>query len=124
MIIGLGIGAGIFGFSKFTISCEAPSRVVSDKKIVEYPMSENLILFPYGNVLEDSYVVDNSLVDTVKVEVEYYGMVTEPVISILEVDGKREIHVSSRAERSINLRDMYKIFLDDLKNNLKLCSPR
>ncbi|HPQ78950.1 MAG TPA: helix-turn-helix transcriptional regulator [Candidatus Dojkabacteria bacterium] len=118
-IIGLGIGAGIsfLDFSKFTISQEAPSRVVSDKKIVEYPMSENLILFPYGNVLEDSYVVDNSLVDTVKVEVEYYGMVTEPVISILEVDGKREIHVSSRADRSINLRDMYKVFLDDLKNN-------
>ena len=118
-VIGLGMGAGIcvLDFSKLTINPKAPSRVVADKKIVQYPMSDNLLLLNYGAISEDSFVIDNSLTDTVKIEVKYYKMFTDLVFSVAEVGEQREINVYNEVEKSINLRNIYKIFLDDLKNH-------
>lgn len=118
-VIGLGMGAGIsvLDFSKLTINPNAPSRVVADKEIVQYPMSDNLLLLNYGAISEDSFVIDNSLPDTVRIEVKYYKMFTEPVFSVAEVGEQREINVYSEVEKSIDLRNIYKIFLDDLKNH-------
>lgn len=118
-VIGLGMGAGIsvLDFSKLIINPNAPSRVVADKKIVQYPMSDNLLLLNYGSISEDSFVIDNSLTDTVKIEVKYYKMFTDLVFSVAEVGEQREINVYNEVEKSINLRNIYKIFLDDLKNH-------
>ncbi|HNW33083.1 MAG TPA: hypothetical protein PKL44_02485, partial [Candidatus Dojkabacteria bacterium] len=118
-VIGLGMGAGVsvLDFSRLTINPKAPSRVVADKEFVQYPMSDNLLLLNYGAISEDSFVIDNSLTDTVKIEVKYYKMFTDLVFSVAEVGEQREINVYNEVEKSINLRNIYKIFLDDLKNH-------
>ncbi len=116
-IIGFGIGVGItaLDFSKMTIE-DVPSRVVVDTKTEVIQMSDNLIPFILGTgFYRDSYVVDNTLTDSVKVEVKYYSAFTNPIISISELDGDREINVYNSA-RQMRLGSIYKIFLDDLKN--------
>lgn len=119
-IIGLGVGAGIsfLDFSKLTINSKAPSRVVANKEIGEYPMSENLVLFNYGlgDTQSAYYEVDDSLVGTVRIEVEYYRMFSKPIITISESEEGRVINVFNEGESSVNLSKIYKIFLDDLKH--------
>ena len=99
----MGAGICVLDFSKLTINPKAPSRVVADKKIVQYPMSDNLLLLNYGAISEDSFVIDNSLSDTVKIEVKYYKTFTTPVFSVADVGEQREINVYSEVDKSICL---------------------
>jgi len=112
-VIGFGIGAGItaLDFTKMTIYDGAPGRIVADKKVEEIPMSDDLV---NNSFYRNSYIVDNTLSDSVKIEVEYYSAFANPVIVAEKFPEGREIHIYNE-RKSIRLANVYKIFLDDLK---------
>ncbi len=114
-ILGFGIGGGItvLEFSRMTISSKAPVNVKNTIKVETFKMRDNLLLQSVPSYIE--YVVDKSLVDSIKVEVKYYDVFTKDVVMKNdEITGNIFIYYESND--SIRFGELYNILIKDLKD--------
>ena len=107
---GLSAGIGFLEFKEFTIyNNPYDSNIVMDTVVEEFSMSDGLIVEPAYRV---NYVENSSLVDSLRVEVKYFKDLAD--IEITKSD--ESIYISSHnSGDSISLKQLYNIFLHDLK---------
>ena len=107
---GLSAGIGLLEFLEFTIyNNPYDSNIVMDTVVEEFPMSDGLIVEPVYRV---DYVEDSSLVDSVRVEVKYFKSLTDVEFT----QSEESIYISSHSSGdSVSLKQLYNIFLHDLK---------
>jgi transcriptional regulator with XRE-family HTH domain len=116
-IVGFGIGTGSFvlGFSKMRISNEAPEGVTRNVKEEIMEMKDDYVLefFPTNT----EYVVDESLGNNLKIEVEYYDQFIEDVKVGTYKDAPSDIYIYiySKNKQSVDLSELYSILINDLK---------
>lgn len=113
-IVGLGLGTGIsvLEFTNMTISSQAPVNVQKEYLVEGIDMKEGLIIqnIPYNS----EYIVDNTLSDTVKIEVGYYSTFTRKV-NIEEDIISGYVFIYPEMENSVNMRELYNILVGDLR---------
>lgn len=114
-ILGFGIGVGItvLEFTKMTVSSQAPMNVKNTIKVETYKMRDNLLLQSAPSYIE--YVVDNSLVDSIKVEVAYYDVFTKDIV-MKNDEATGNIFIYHESNDSIRFGELYDILIQDLKN--------
>jgi len=109
-LIGFGISAGVgfLEFRYFSVIRTCGSTLTSDIEVREFEMRDNLIV--QANSGPMSYVVDNSLGNRVRIEVEY-----SKKHSGVHIEERGNDILVYRDDEGISFRDIYKVFLDDLK---------
>jgi hypothetical protein len=109
-LIGFGISAGVgfLEFRYFSVIRTCGSTLTSDMEVGEFEMRDNLIV--QANSGPMSYVVDNSLGDVIRIEVEY-----SKKHSGVHIDERGNDILVYRDDEGIAFKDIYKVFLDDLK---------
>jgi hypothetical protein len=111
-ILGLGVGMGVFALdlSKLTF-VNSTSEHVAENTILEiYPMDENLNFLNLHYSPE--YIVDNSLEDSVRIEVFYYSDFLN-----MNIEKTNENMVTVNKELMLPLSKLYSVIVEDLKEN-------
>jgi len=114
-IIGLGIGFGVLAveIANTEYIDEAPSRIEESTLVKEYQMKDNLFIMNYWhNSIQ--YVVDESLVDNIKIETKYYEDYSDVVINYYENDGSITINRYEKESRIHN--KILNLVIEDLSN--------
>jgi len=109
-LIGFGISAGVgfLEFKEFSVNTECGSALTLDMEVKEFEMRDNLAVQVSNG--PRTYVVDNSLGDMIRVEVRYSKKYSE-----VHIDERENDILVSRVDKGISFRDIYKVFLHDLK---------
>lgn len=109
-LIGFGIsaGVGLLEFKEFSVNTECGSALTSDMEVKEFEMRDNLAVQVSNG--PRTYIVDNSLGDMIRVEVRYSKKYSE-----VHIDERENDILVSRIDKGISFRDIYKVFLHDLK---------
>jgi hypothetical protein len=116
-VVGFGIGAGIsvLEFSRMKISNNPPEHV--ERKIKEeiVEMKDDYVL---QNVpLDTEYLIDNSMGDKLRIEIEYYDEFTKDVeVQKYDYDGSSSggyLHLIR--QEFVDLARLYSILVNDLK---------
>ena len=114
-ILGLGIGIGVFALdiSKFTFVDSTSEYVVENTILEIYSMDEDLTFPNIPNLYySPAYIVDDSLENTVRIEVTYYSDFLD--MGIERVDqGVVVVHKKSM----LPVSKLYSVMLKDLKDN-------
>ena len=114
-IVGFGIGAGlcVLEFSKMKISNEAPNNVTRNVKEEIIEMKDNYVLqnIPY----DTQYIVDETLGNNLRIEVEYYEEFTQDVKIETSENPTTDIYVYPLGKLSVDLSQLYTILVNDLK---------
>ena len=77
-------------------------------EVREFEMKDELVVQVNSGVR--NYVIDNTLGDIIKVEVRYSKKYSE-----VHIDERENDILVSRVDKGISFRDIYKVFLHDLK---------
>jgi hypothetical protein len=104
------MGVGVLEMKNFTFTNSQPTYIVQDKRVEEIKMSDSLVINDMWYPIK--YVEDNSMSDTVRIQVSYY--VDYEDINIEGV-GTDNIYIQSSRD-SISMPIMYELFLRDLKD--------
>lgn len=107
---GLSMGVGVLEMKNFTFTNSQPGYIVQDKKIEEIKMSDSLVLNNIWYPIK--YVEDNSMSDTVRIQVSYYGDYESINIGGVGTDS---VYIQSSRD-NISFPSMYELFLRDLKD--------
>lgn len=109
-LIGFGISAGVgfLEFKEFSVNNVCGSVLTSDMEVREFEMRDNLAVQVSNG--PRTYIVDNSLGNMIKVEVKYSKKYSE-----VHIDERGNDILVSRVDKGISFRDIYKVFLHDLK---------
>ncbi|MGI6484635.1 MAG: helix-turn-helix domain-containing protein [Candidatus Dojkabacteria bacterium] len=109
-LIGFGISAGVgfLEFKEFSVNAECGSTLILDMEVREFEMRDDLVVQVGSG--PRSYVVDNSLGNMIRVEVKY-----SKKYSVVHIDERENDILVSRIDKGISFRDIYKVFLHDLK---------
>ena len=109
-LVGFGISAGVgfLEFKEFSVNAECGSTLILDMEVREFEMRDDLVVQVGSG--PRSYVVDNSLGDMIKVEVKY-----SKKYSVVHIDERGNDVLVSRVDKGISFRDIYRVFLHDLK---------
>lgn len=104
--IGIGISAIEIANTNFTNNV---SSIAKEEKIEKtFKMNNSLVIYPNFNTY---YEIDNSLKDTVRVEVYYYDKFNQAKIEL----SNNNIYVDNRKTDSISAKYLYNMVLTDLK---------
>ncbi len=113
-IVGLGLGTGIsvLEFTNMMISLQAPVNVQKKYLAESIDMRDDLIIqnLPYNS----EYIIDNTLSNTVKIEVGYYSTFSNGV-DIQEDTNTSDVFIYSDIKDSVNMKDLYNILVGDLR---------
>jgi len=109
-LIGFGIsaGVGLLEFKEFSVNTECGSALTSDMEVKEFEMRDNLAVQVSNG--PRTYIVDNSLGDMIRVEVRYSKKYSE-----VHIDERENDILVHRVDKGISFKDIYKVFLYDLK---------
>ena len=107
--LGISMGVGVIEMKEFTLTSAPDKYVVEDKKEQTFQMSDSLIIgnSGYRNI---KYVEDKSMIDSIKVEVSYYGDFRDAEI----IKQDNTIFITFKQE-DVPLYKMYKMLIRDLK---------
>jgi len=114
-IVGLGIGFGVSAVEVANTEYinEAPRRVKETTLVKEYQMKNNLFIMNYWhNSIQ--YIVDESLVDNIKIETTYYQDYSDVIINYYESDGCITINRYDKESHMHN--KILKLVIEDLSN--------
>jgi transcriptional regulator with XRE-family HTH domain len=116
-VVGFGIGTGIsvLEFSRMTISNEAPKFVERSRKEEIVEMKDNYVLQNIS--LDTEYLIDNSMGDKLRIEIEYYDEFTKDVeVQKYDYDDSASgIYLHLVRQEFVDLARLYSILIDDLK---------
>ncbi len=103
------MGVGAIEMKEFTLTSAPHEYVIEDKKEQTFQMSDSLIIgnSGYRNI---KYVEDKSMIDSIKVEVSYYGDFRDAEI----IKQDNTIFITFKQE-DVPLYKMYKMLIRDLK---------
>lgn len=109
-LIGFGISAGVgfLEFKEFSVNTECGSALTSDMEVKEFEMRDNLAVQVSNG--PRTYIVDNSLGNMIRVEVRYSKKYSE-----VHIEERGDDVLVHRVDKGISFRDIYKVFLHDLK---------
>jgi len=109
-LIGFGISAGVgfLEFKEFSVNTECGSALTSDMEVKEFEMRDNLAVQVSNG--PRTYIVDNSLGNMIRVEVRYSKKYSE-----VHIEERGDDVLVHRVDKGISFKDIYKIFLHDLK---------
>lgn len=109
-LVGFGISAGVgfLEFKEFSVNTECGSALTSDMEVREFEMKDELVVQVNSGVR--NYVIDNTLGDIIKVEVRYSKKYSE-----VHIDERENDILVHRVDKGISFKDIYKVFLYDLK---------
>lgn len=107
--LGISMGVGAIEMKEFTLTSAPHEYVIEDKKEQTFQMSDSLIIgnSGYRNI---KYVEDKSMIDSIKVEVSYYGDFRDAEI----IKQDNTIFITFKQE-DVPLYKMYKMLIRDLK---------
>ncbi len=109
-LIGFGISAGVgfLEFKEFSVNTECGSALTSDMEVKEFEMRDNLAVQVSNG--PRTYIVDNSLGNMIRVEVRYSKKYSE-----VHIEERGDDVLVHRVDKGISFRDIYRVFLHDLK---------
>jgi transcriptional regulator with XRE-family HTH domain len=107
--LGISMGVGVIEMKEFTLTSAPDKYVIEDKKEQTFQMSNSLIIGNSG-YRNNKYVEDKSMIDSIKVEVSYYGDFRDAEI----IKQDNTIFITFKQE-DVPLYKMYKMLIRDLK---------
>lgn len=110
LVFATGSGLSLIEFSSLTITTSPPVSVKSNSFTKEIEMNDELAFYGYYS---EEFITDETLVDTVRIEVEYYDMWgLKPEVKLLE-DGT--VDIAGVYPKVIEFGDLQRLIVNDLK---------